>query len=487
MVAAIMKHTYRGEHKFRVEDYLQYFASEYSHRQDMGVDLPVSFRAFGAFVNVKRKPGGWHTVPRPQKEHLFDLLDFVDFVSSSDAPGKPVEIASCSQNAVYVYDVLDGSGDYEILLDDGTPVIVKSLFFRREHMNVYCGALCGVKLSREELHKDVRYNAEDNRKGLPLRHGVNTPLQVPGVPGYQRTLYAVELDLLGDVVSKRSAFLESKDTLTAYTDDLYILRWFDAEERESQRKILDEHTDALSIVKLTAFLPDYFAFKYDMVMTEKVAVGHKTRFKTKRVGRKKKKKVVKEVVYRLVPAIRVIREGPKEQSSGDIRLFTPPEYRVEVSGHWRIFYKNPNSIGHDQYGNPIKGKTWVKSHEKWKSKPVKPKVVLIKQPLSTVSGKASESQRPPSQKEHPLPPEMFTPATEEEQYLERRKMTPAVRMAILRRDGFRCQLCGVMGTDPGVALEVDHIIPVPKGGKTEFGNLQTLCRRCNLGKSDDVL
>ncbi|HHU54525.1 MAG TPA: HNH endonuclease [Mollicutes bacterium] len=32
----------------------------------------------------------------------------------------------------------------------------------------------------------------------------------------------------------------------------------------------------------------------------------------------------------------------------------------------------------------------------------------------------------------------------------------------------------------------DHIKPVSKGGKTQEGNLQTLCERCNLGKSNKL-
>ncbi|WP_343324290.1 HNH endonuclease signature motif containing protein [Streptococcus sp. Marseille-P8640] len=35
-----------------------------------------------------------------------------------------------------------------------------------------------------------------------------------------------------------------------------------------------------------------------------------------------------------------------------------------------------------------------------------------------------------------------------------------------------------------VVLHVDHIIPWSKGGETVLGNLQTLCSKCNLGKSD---
>lgn len=66
---------------------------------------------------------------------------------------------------------------------------------------------------------------------------------------------------------------------------------------------------------------------------------------------------------------------------------------------------------------------------------------------------------------------------------QRRLMTDSLRYDIMRRDGFRCQLCGMTVKD-GVKLHVDHVIPVSKGGKTEPSNLRTLCERCNLGKSN---
>lgn len=65
---------------------------------------------------------------------------------------------------------------------------------------------------------------------------------------------------------------------------------------------------------------------------------------------------------------------------------------------------------------------------------------------------------------------------------ERAKVTPSMRYNILQRDGGKCQLCG-RTADDGVVLEVDHIIPISKGGSTTHNNLQTLCRECNRGKS----
>jgi len=65
---------------------------------------------------------------------------------------------------------------------------------------------------------------------------------------------------------------------------------------------------------------------------------------------------------------------------------------------------------------------------------------------------------------------------------ERELVTPSLRYSIMKRDNFRCVLCGATSED-GAKLHVDHIIPVSKGGKTEISNLRTLCSTCNLGKS----
>ena len=35
-------------------------------------------------------------------------------------------------------------------------------------------------------------------------------------------------------------------------------------------------------------------------------------------------------------------------------------------------------------------------------------------------------------------------------------------------------------------LEVDHIIPISKGGKSTYDNLQTLCHRCNVRKGAKI-
>lgn len=67
--------------------------------------------------------------------------------------------------------------------------------------------------------------------------------------------------------------------------------------------------------------------------------------------------------------------------------------------------------------------------------------------------------------------------------VERGKVSNKMRFSIYARDGYRCRQCGASGKS--VQLEIDHIIPIAKGGKSTYNNLQTLCHKCNVEKSDN--
>ena len=71
------------------------------------------------------------------------------------------------------------------------------------------------------------------------------------------------------------------------------------------------------------------------------------------------------------------------------------------------------------------------------------------------------------------------------QHKTARDVNLRLRFKVLHRDHFRCCSCGASpAKDPGVELHVDHIFPWSKGGETVLENLQTLCSKCNGGKSD---
>ena len=69
----------------------------------------------------------------------------------------------------------------------------------------------------------------------------------------------------------------------------------------------------------------------------------------------------------------------------------------------------------------------------------------------------------------------------------KREIGLQLRFKVFKRDNFKCCICGASpAKDPTVELHVYHIIPWSKGGETTLDNLQTLCSKCNIGKSDSL-
>ena len=70
--------------------------------------------------------------------------------------------------------------------------------------------------------------------------------------------------------------------------------------------------------------------------------------------------------------------------------------------------------------------------------------------------------------------------------MSERSLSAALRRRIIERSGNRCEYCLVPA---GVAFfphEVDHIVAIKHGGKTNETNLAFTCWRCNRHKGTDL-
>jgi len=67
-------------------------------------------------------------------------------------------------------------------------------------------------------------------------------------------------------------------------------------------------------------------------------------------------------------------------------------------------------------------------------------------------------------------------------FLDTAPITDSLRYRVLKDSKGRCALCGT--TKRESILDVDHILPRSKGGKTVYENLQVLCAKCNRSKRD---
>jgi hypothetical protein len=65
----------------------------------------------------------------------------------------------------------------------------------------------------------------------------------------------------------------------------------------------------------------------------------------------------------------------------------------------------------------------------------------------------------------------------------REPISPGLRHRVVHAANSTCACCGRSPANTrGLAVHVDHIVPVSKGGSDDVSNLQVLCADCNLGK-----
>ena len=62
-----------------------------------------------------------------------------------------------------------------------------------------------------------------------------------------------------------------------------------------------------------------------------------------------------------------------------------------------------------------------------------------------------------------------------------RGISSDVQKEVWKRDGGRCIKCG-----SNLNLHFDHIIPFSKGGSNTVDNIQIMCAKCNIKKSDKI-
>lgn len=115
--------------------------------------------------------------------------------------------------------------------------------------------------------------------------------------------------------------------------------------------------------------------------------------------------------------------------------------------------RRPYMTDLQKYGIPVNGWTIAHRFGTWKK-------ALIVASRVTDSGEVPETARAP----------------------RRYSLSPRTRFQVFQRDLYQCRICKASA----VKLEVDHIIPLSRGGSDTLDNLQTLCVPCNQGKSNSL-
>jgi len=163
------------------------------------------------------------------------------------------------------------------------------------------------------------------------------------------------------------------------------------------------------------------------------------------------------------------------------KRYTELDFFENLLSVWTFYGRQPTYGEMRRPPSTIGAKTYEARWGTWR----KALMAFMERANSDLTGNSMEP-RIPENSATPLlsSGQLSTPASKRAP-IQPRQVSFGLRYAVLKRDSFRCVICGVSpATQIGCQLHVDHVIAFSRGGKTVFENLQTLCSTCNIGKGN---
>lgn len=375
---------------YEADKVLRHFLMEYNSRwMTQGTkSFPSSFDVGEAFFTTRREFAGLCLLP--ERDYLISFTDFLDFATAADAPQAAVEKAYALVDGV-IYNVTSLDRPDGLLLETGTSSsfgFVSSSMVRRGDelsMLLVLGEQCPHENAQKLVNDAATVRFNPNKAFLKsVDTSDNEPMYLEGT-GLLRTLALVRFNLLQKRVESRQLMRELTNSFMVTTDNERIFPTLPGQSRSGAQdgaEKLDAVGSVWEVAKTLILLPSYLLARVDVVRSEErptqLASEMKTSLKTKRAVESALPE--SRVLLRKISAIRVVRTSAPQLEG---RSYHAPAFQVPVDGYWRHF-TDPMREGHDEDGNEVLGRTWVRAHLRHKDKetPTELKVVYIKASLS---------------------------------------------------------------------------------------------------------
>jgi len=362
-------------------------------------NMPSSFNALEAFFRYVPEESYFELLA--EVDHVFSVEDFFDFVTSEDCPDDPYsEAMRLNESTIYQYSAYDDPHRLIMSTEDGSAFGLASFSMVRRADEVVVMVVAG-ELSDDDQEAELAKNLDADREYTQQREAMmpqdrgekHSAVPLEGTDDLWRTTAVLRLNLATRTFDVRYLLRDMHISDVVISDDpiMYddFCKMHGKEEGERQYKgicdDLDRRNTLFEIAKTGVLLPSYFRFKLTLVRGEKretdirkLVTASDTPGEMRTVIRTKVERK-HTVRYRRVSAIRI--EGSRA-STPIGNSYTPPEFQVEVAGFWRRL-SDPTAMGKDPSEKPVKGRTWVSGHVRWRDRPRREsKVVFIKSKIS---------------------------------------------------------------------------------------------------------
>lgn len=390
---SIIKHLMDSGSKLPVSEVLRSMVLEYTNRfAGSGTyNQPVSFNYFEPFCWPKIIPDS--VAPyfklKNETDHLFDLSDFFDFVTSGDIDLSDVNfLKEIPEAKIYHFSTSGDLSDTTVFDAEKREFVISGFSMVRHGDVVHWFILAGEIFSEQEWGEMKPHDVGDGISSAPAwkrkfleevaeRVGRESglPLPLEGTERAWRTIVAGEFDFVKRKHISRGYFAETEHTFSVHCDDPEIFSSMSAADQnmivEGTLKKMAVASSLWNLAEGLLHLPTYFASRVAVSRSDLVRKGMSSDTKQKKGGRGL------SANYAYVRSLEIVDSG----SCDPILKVNLPHFQVETQGHWRRL--DFSAFGKDEKGNRVQGKTWVNKVSTWRANQKFSNTVYVKDTLSS--------------------------------------------------------------------------------------------------------
>jgi hypothetical protein len=375
---------------YEADKVLRQFLLEYNSRwwTQGRNSLPSSYEVCAAFFNTRREFAGLFLLP--ERDYLFSFTDFLDFATGADTPASSVERAyALDDKVIYNINSLDKPDTLLLETDTCSSFAFAAANMVRKGDELTMLLVLGEQRPLEDtsglLENLVWVQMNPNKPHLKSVDPTdNKPMRLTDSDLF-RTLALVRFNLKERRVESRQLMYELTNSFVVISDnELMFPRSTDDSPGRAASAVakLDALNSVWEIAKTLVLLPSYLLARIDVARTEDHATQLGTELRTSMKAKRAMEYATSDsrVLHRRISAIRIVHSSPLRLEG---RSYYAPAFQVPVGGFWRSFADTARQ-GHDENGEVVIGRTWVRAHIRHKDKeaPTEPKVVYIKASLS---------------------------------------------------------------------------------------------------------
>jgi hypothetical protein len=352
------------------DEALRTFLLQYNYRTwNYGLRrLPMSFNVLEPFFQYEAEHIRWRLLP--EVDYRFSIEDFLDFATLPATQDATVaDAGTLEEGVIYNYSVYDDPTALAMQMEADLEYVVAGVSMLRRGSELTVLLVAGEKAQSENQKVYKGKDFVDYSGVKPDESNPEEPVRLQGFPEYVQAYAACRFNIASRELELRYLMLDRGRHFVVHTDDPNSLTPLGEQEIEKQLAVsnmeLKRRATLFELAKTAVLLPSYVNSRIEEIEERVETTPLAAQAKESFVVRKALEKVPLESK---IFSRRILTVGSKQPSmeppAATGRAYTAPQFQIQVRGFWRKL-RDPNSSGRDEAGNPIKGKTWVKTHARY--------------------------------------------------------------------------------------------------------------------------